>query len=321
LASIVLIVSGGCGGDDDDPSFALTALPPGSAGEAESDVTGADASGATQTGTTASGDGDGTATASGDGDGTATTSGDGDGTATTSGDGDGTATTSGDGDGTATTSGDGDGTTTATGDGDGTTTTGDGDGTTTGGGCNLGLQWTFEGSADGFTSGMAGGAAASTWQHGQPLNGPQGTNQVWATNLSGNHNVGECSALVSPSFSLATCASATLTVRHWFTFDENSCWPDCGGGVVQVSTNGGLGWTSLTSPGYTTGGLEWLGSACTPPSGEPGWNGASTGWRTDTADLSAWVGNDDVRVRFLLGAKGSPWFANMGWYIDEVSVD
>lgn len=115
--------------------------------------------------------------------------------------------------------------------------------------------------------------------------------------------------------------SGELTFWHWIEAEASGAYPDSAydGGVVEISYNGGP-WTVLPMPGYThhirseAGG----GNPYTGPfnPGTPVFSGSSGGWVEQTADLSAYAG--DIQLRFRFGSDGGG--ADEGWYIDDVRL-
>lgn len=202
----------------------------------------------------------------------------------------------------------------------GTSTTGG----TGGGGALTGCfhSWTFEGCPGEWETGKANAAAVGdpSWECGDPPNAMSldGAHVgVWATGLAGDYNDDESSYLMSPSFSLADCAGATvyLTLAHLFDFGST----DSDGGIVQISTDGGAQWTTVEPSwnGYCAGTLT---SPYAPPAGEAGFcNGDDELWMHSLIPIGTFGGQTDVRVRMVFGSDGI--LNQEGWYIDSVGVE
>ena len=113
-----------------------------------------------------------------------------------------------------------------------------------------------------------------------------------------------------------------LTFWHWIAAEASGTYPDSAydGGVVEISHNGGP-WSVLpVSPTYThhiratAGGGNPYTGPFTP--GSPVFSGVGSTWTQISADLSAYVG--DIQLRFRFGSDNSG--NNEGWYIDDVLI-
>lgn len=112
-----------------------------------------------------------------------------------------------------------------------------------------------------------------------------------------------------------------LSFWHWIAAEASGAYADSAydGGVVEISQNG-VTWSVLPlSPGYTHyiratagGGNPYTGPF---PAGMPCFSGTAN-WMMQTADLSAYVG--DIQLRFRFGSDNST--NNAGWYVDDVQI-
>jgi carboxypeptidase D len=84
----------------------------------------------------------------------------------------------------------------------------------------------------------------------------------------------------------------------------------------EVSTNGGGTWTPVAVPGYTVGGS---GNGVQDPVGAPLFEGSQANWVDCEANLSAFVGESDVRFRFRLVSDSSVHYD--GFYLDDFRVE
>ncbi|RMH00552.1 MAG: hypothetical protein D6705_00135 [Deltaproteobacteria bacterium] len=198
----------------------------------------------------------------------------------------------------------------------GTGTTGgvSGTGTTGGATCDIAVLLDFSTCPSGFSPGKANALAVSpSWACGNPTSGPVGTG-MWATNLSGDYLDDESSYLESPPVSLADCQGKTVQVRvrHWYDIE-----PGYDGGNIQISIDGGNSWQIVTPTGHGYDEIS-LDASYVPPAGQPGFSGFDDQWRESFVDLTPYIGEPDVRLRFVFGSDFLINYA--GWYIDEVEV-
>ena len=103
--------------------------------------------------------------------------------------------------------------------------------------------------------------------------------------------------LESPSFSLANCLTANLNFWHYYR-DFNTV----DFARVQISTNGGVDWTNVQEYTTTQGSL-------------PTTTGAQTTFANANLDLSAYIGQTDVKIRFKYDGAYAYY-----WALDNVSV-
>lgn len=109
---------------------------------------------------------------------------------------------------------------------------------------------------------------------------------------------------------LSKVSSATLKFDNYYNIEEQ--WDF---GVVQVSTDGGLTWTSLGNE-HTRSDIVNEGY---PKIKEnlPGFTGASSSWQKETFDLSKYSGQKIlISFRYM-----TDWGSNeAGWYIDNIQI-
>jgi immune inhibitor A len=109
---------------------------------------------------------------------------------------------------------------------------------------------------------------------------------------------------------LTGISSATLDFDAWYNIETD--WDYA---MVQVSTDAGATWTSLSSDRTTT----TLDPNGYPAIGEnlPGYTGSSNGWIHETLDLSAYAGQE-IQLQFR---SMSDWATNLdGFFADNVKV-
>ena len=82
-------------------------------------------------------------------------------------------------------------------------------------------------------------------------------------------------------------------------------------GQIQLSTNNGTTWISLTGQ-YTNS-----GTGSFQPSGEPLYDGTQSTWLHESIDISAYA-DQQITLRFYFRTDGSQTFD--GWYVDNVKV-
>ncbi len=166
-------------------------------------------------------------------------------------------------------------------------------------------------------NGMIHGGAGDRWQIA--------TNRAWsgahawyngdaATRLyaSSTH-----ATLQLPAVALFT--NASFSFQHWIASELDSdapeawCWD---GGIVELSTNGGASYTTLTPVGdypYRIRGWEKSPWA----DGTPCFAGGGEGWTKVVFDLSAY-GNQSVMLRLHFGSDDNT--EREGWYADDFTL-
>jgi immune inhibitor A len=111
---------------------------------------------------------------------------------------------------------------------------------------------------------------------------------------------------------LTSTSSATLDFMTWYAIEA-----DWDFGFVQVSTDGGSTWTSLTDEeGRVTSehdpeAAPWIVASL------PGFTGLSNGWIHETFDLSAYAG-ESILLSFTYMTD---WGTTLdGWFLDEINI-
>lgn len=181
------------------------------------------------------------------------------------------------------------------------------------GGGVLGVDWVA-------TIASNGGAPTSSWGCGSPegAGAPAGATGVWGTNLAGEYQPHEASALQSPALDFTACDEPVIEMRlrHWFDFDHSGPVAD-DGAIVQVSSGINGPWTTI----QPTGGVPYsggtIGATLPPVAGAHGFAFNSGGWIDSTFDLGPWA-DAPLYVRFVVGSDGSDQAP--GWYLDNVEI-
>jgi hypothetical protein len=125
---------------------------------------------------------------------------------------------------------------------------------------------------------------------------------------SGNSNMRDVTLVGSAD--LTNVETATLTFDTYYSAEET--YDFC---FVQVSTNGGVNWTSLSNQ-YTTSVNNTDVQAII--ANMPGLTGDSGGWMTMSYDLSNYVGQKIMFQFRYMTDEGTTW---NGWYVSNVYVN
>jgi immune inhibitor A len=112
------------------------------------------------------------------------------------------------------------------------------------------------------------------------------------------------------SVDLTDAKATSLDFDTWYNIEEN--WDFA---MVQVSTDGGTTWKSLSTP-HTSSNIVEDGYDAIKLN-MPGYTGSSDGWIHETIDLSAYAGQE-IQLQFR---SMSDWGANLeGFFVDNIKV-
>jgi hypothetical protein len=155
------------------------------------------------------------------------------------------------------------------------------------------------------------------WGQGTPstpfLNNAYSGSQCWTTNMNGNYNNQDSSALYTPVFNVRNDSCYRLSFYHKF---KTEIYQD--GGIVEFSQDGGSTWTKVggvNSSWYNTAYVTGL-SNTTP--GDNGWSGQSSGWIYSEATLLFPQAGSAI-IRFRFGSDLS--ITDEGWSIDNMCFE
>jgi hypothetical protein len=120
-------------------------------------------------------------------------------------------------------------------------------------------------------------------------------------------------ALITPELCLGP--NATLTFWHHIQVELESGVYASDGGIVEISSDGGLTWSRIAPLGGYPHRI-WPGTSTPIPPETPcfAW---TADWTRVEFDLSAYQG--PARIRFNFGA-GEHFTSEEGWYVDDISV-
>jgi large repetitive protein len=126
--------------------------------------------------------------------------------------------------------------------------------------------------------------------------------------------------LVSPTLHVSATGSFGFTFRHRYSFEYNAAPTYFDGGVIEISTDGGTGWTDIGSaatPGYN----GTLSMCCSNPlGGRSAYAHANASYPsldTVSVNLGTAYQGAAVNVRFRVGAD--EFSGGAGWEIDDLS--
>jgi hypothetical protein len=160
-----------------------------------------------------------------------------------------------------------------------------------------------------------GDGAASVW--GRVIE--TGGNQLFFGKDSGSPSDTQ---FVSPPLVVRTTEPFVVKLSHAYAF-EGSPGTLFDGGMIEVSTDGGVTWNDVTTfgvnPGYT--GALFVGSD-NPLAGRQAFSGTSPGFPARsllTLDFGMQFAGQTVQVRFRVGTDAA--VAVSGWNIDDIEVD
>jgi hypothetical protein len=145
--------------------------------------------------------------------------------------------------------------------------------------------------------GYAAGGTNSSWAWGTPTTGPGSAHSgsgAWATNLAGNYNNSEDSAVTSPAIDLTTYGGQWLVVNWWQWLQTQGC---CDHASLEV-TKGGSAWTAVYGPGGGNVDLAWVKKSL----------------MLDPSHVS-----NRFQMRFRLASDGG-YTVFPGFYVDDVSL-
>lgn len=145
-----------------------------------------------------------------------------------------------------------------------------------------------------------------TWQWGAPsksiINKAASGNNVWTTNLNGNHSDYETSYLVTPCFNLAGLTNPVLSFSHIYEIEQDYDYT-----WVEYSTDGKV-WTKLGNVGQ---GTNWYDDPSTNS-----WNFTDDRWHVASMDIP--LTNTVIRFRFVMSSDAGVTEEGIG--IDDVRI-
>ncbi len=175
----------------------------------------------------------------------------------------------------------------------------------------------MESGAGGWTHAEVTPGWIDQW-HMSTANSHSGTH-AWRFGDTGTGNYANSAdgGLISQVISIGS--ECELSFWHWIAAEASGAYPDSAydGGVVEISHNGGP-WAVLEC-GYTHtvrstagGGNPYTG----PFAPETPLFSGSSNWAQKSADLSAYIG--DIQLRFRFGSDAAA--NDVGWFIDDVEI-
>jgi hypothetical protein len=180
---------------------------------------------------------------------------------------------------------------------------------------NVEITWTAPGSLSAYsydfeaTNGgfVATNSPSTGWEWGTSTVGSHSGAKIWGNVLTGTYPLSATNQLVSPAIPLGSSPALTFWHRYNFETDVDGDWD---GGIIQVSSDGGTNWTTITPAGdYPSSYVEVLGEA--------GYNGNLDTWTQANFSLTSYA-NSTVKFKWLMKSDGSVNWA--GWFIDDVNV-
>lgn len=126
------------------------------------------------------------------------------------------------------------------------------------------------------------------------------------------YNNSECLSIGTDTITLTAAASPQL--EFWTRYGIESGWD---GGIVQVSTDDGQSWSTITPVGGYPGTLVNTGNACGIPPGSGAYTGTNLGWTRQQFDLASYAGQA-IRLRWRFGTDTEQ--VDEGWWIDDIRV-
>ncbi|MFS0774569.1 immune inhibitor A domain-containing protein [Neobacillus sp. 3P2-tot-E-2] len=112
------------------------------------------------------------------------------------------------------------------------------------------------------------------------------------------------------SVDLTAASTATLDFDAWYNIEED--WDFA---MVQISTDGGTSWKSLSTPNTRSSLVE--GGYPAIKENLPGYTGSSNGWLHETINISEYAGQN-IKLQFR---SMSDWGANLeGFFVDNIKV-
>jgi hypothetical protein len=176
----------------------------------------------------------------------------------------------------------------------------------------------------GWTHGVVTGSS-DEWSHGQVTKGwPSKTSYsglyVWATRLSRNYSVtGNATYyLRTPNLDLTVAKRANMSYWYVHSFEVYG-GSNCDGLALEVSTDNGATWSYVKPATGYKGVMGGIGCGKTYLDGKEAYVGVTSTWTMGNLDLTPYVGNAQVSVRFVMAID--PAQGNYGWYLDDVRVD
>ncbi|MFO7793281.1 MAG: S8 family serine peptidase [Candidatus Saliniplasma sp.] len=127
-------------------------------------------------------------------------------------------------------------------------------------------------------------------------------------------STGGMSYLTAPTVDLSDAEDATLSFYHWRDFESDDTLWD--GGNVKISTDDGSSWSVITPEGGYDGTAQ--SGYDNPLAGESVY-GYSSAWEQVTFDLSSYVGNASVNIRWEAGVDSFET-TDAGWRIDDINI-
>ena len=126
------------------------------------------------------------------------------------------------------------------------------------------------------------------------------------------YNNAECLSIGTGPITLS--ADTLPMLEFWTRYGIESGWD---GGVVQISTDGGSAWTTLTPIGGYPSTLTNTGNACGFALNSGAFTGTNLNWSEKQIDLAAYAGQS-VQLRFRFGTDGG--LTQEGWWIDDIRI-
>jgi len=135
-----------------------------------------------------------------------------------------------------------------------------------------------------------------------------GSRSYFSTYANGN-----CLQLFAPPLTITTGQTAQLSFHTRYAIESG--WD---GGLVQVSTNGGSNWTTISPQGGYPAAMNNQNSndACGFANGQAVFSGSNLNWQPYVFDLSAFSG--EIQLRWLFSTDGA--VTDQGWWLDDISI-
>lgn len=175
----------------------------------------------------------------------------------------------------------------------------------------------FENSSGGYTHAAVAAPFIDEWHVSSQGNHTPGGGTSWKCGAAGTAPYAPKldAALVSAPMSVGT--GGMLSFWHFFDLEAaEEPGQAYDGGKVEISTNNGASWSSITPVGGYPASMI-VGSDGPFPGGTGVYSGSSEGFVSATFSMAAFAGQT-VRVRWRMGTDS--FIGGEGWYVDDVTL-